>query len=419
MSAKLIKKLKLVRKASLELSHAETLKKNKVLNDIAQALATSEIQNEIINANKKDIKALPKGTTPAFIDRLALNKERIDLMAESLTQVAGLEDPLTGGQSRKLENGLILKRVPSPLGVILMIFESRPNVAIEAFGLAFKAGNAIILRGGRESMGTTKVIYKIIGDALKLNGFSLDTVWGITDPDRKLSSFLLKQKEFIDVVVPRGGPGLIKFVVENSPMPIIKNDRGLCHVYVHDDADLDMALEIVFNSKTQRPSACNSMETVLVNKKIAHEFINRLYPVLLEKNVEWHVDSATSKILKKKPQVKLAKPVDWDTEYLDQIMNCRVVDSYEEAIKHIEEHGSRHSESIVTSSEPLARKFQNEIDAAVVYWNASTRFTDGFEFGLGGELGISTQKLHVRGPVGLKELTSFRWVVDGTGQVRK
>ncbi len=419
MSEKLIKKLKLTRQASLELRHAETLKKNAVLNSVAQVLSSVEKQNEILNANKKDIKSLPKGTTPAFIDRLALDKERIDLMAESLRQVSALEDPLTGVQSRKLESGLILKRVPAPLGVILMIFESRPNVAIEGFGLAFKAGNAIILRGGRESMGTTKVIYKIINEALVQNDFSPDTVWGITDPDRKLTSFLLKQKEYIDIVVPRGGPGLIKFVVENSPIPIIKNDRGLCHVYVHKDADLDMALKIVFNSKTQRPSACNSMETVLVNRKIATEFINQLYSLCLEKNVEWHVDSETLKILKKKPHVKLAKKEDWNTEYLDQIMNCRIVDSYEEAVKHIENHGSRHSESIITKSEPLARKFQNEIDAAVVYWNASTRFTDGFEFGLGGELGISTQKLHVRGPVGLKELTSFRWVVDGTGQIRK
>jgi glutamate-5-semialdehyde dehydrogenase len=180
-----------------------------------------------------------------------------------------------------------------------------------------------------------------------------------------------------------------------------------------------MALKIVFNSKTQRPSACNSMETVLVNRKIANDFIEQLYALTLEKNVEWHGDPGTLKILKKKPHVKMAKPSDWDTEYLDQIMNCRIVDSYEEAVKHIEEHGSRHSESIITNSENLARKFQNEIDAAAVYWNASTRFTDGFEFGLGGELGISTQKLHVRGPVGLKELTSFRWVIDGTGQVRK
>jgi len=340
-------------------------------------------------------------------------------MAESSRMVAKLDDPLGRSDIRQLKNGLVLKKVSAPLGLILMIFESRPNVALEAFSLAFKAGNSVILRGGKESMGTTKIFYKIITENLVKNGVSSDAVWGITNPDRSLTSFLLKQKEYIDVVVPRGGSGLINFVVKNSLMPIIKNDRGLCHVYVHEDADLDMAVRIVFNSKTQRPSACNSMETVLVNSKIAEKFLPTLYSMTSEKKVLWHGDKATLKILRGHRDVKAAVKTHWDTEYLDQIMNCRVVTDLEEALKHIDAHGSRHSESIVTKSEAVAGQFQREVDAAVVYWNASTRFTDGYEFGLGGELGISTQKLHVRGPVGLVELTSFRWIVDGTGQVRE
>jgi len=419
MKEKIIKRLRNLKKAHKELEYTPVSKRNAVLEGVAQAIESRASQTEILRANSKDIRSLPQGTSAAFIDRLALNEDRLALMAESSRMVAKLDDPLGRSDIRQLKNGLVLKKVSAPLGLILMIFESRPNVALEAFSLAFKAGNSVILRGGKESMGTTKIFYKIITENLVKNGVSSDAVWGITNPDRSLTSFLLKQKEYIDVVVPRGGSGLINFVVKNSLMPIIKNDRGLCHVYVHEDADLDMAVRIVFNSKTQRPSACNSMETVLVNSKIAEKFLPTLYSMTSEKKVLWHGDKATLKILRGHRDVKAAVKTHWDTEYLDQIMNCRVVTDLEEALKHIDAHGSRHSESIVTKSEAVAGQFQREVDAAVVYWNASTRFTDGYEFGLGGELGISTQKLHVRGPVGLVELTSFRWIVDGTGQVRE
>ena len=259
-----------------------------------------------------------------------------------------------------------------------------------------------------------------------------DLLWGITNPDRKIVSELLKKKKYIDVVVPRGGEGLIDFVVKNSLIPIIKNDRGLCHVYVHNDADLDKAVRILVNAKTQRPAVCNSMETILVHESVAKNLLPRVFDAMSSFNVQWFADKKALTILKNhqnsiphiksiqknQTKIKPASKKSWDTEYLDQIVNCKVVSSVDEAIQHIEQHGSRHSESILTASEASARKFQSEIDAAVVYWNASTRFTDGFEFGLGGELGISTQKLHVRGPVGLLALTNERWIADGTGQIR-
>ncbi|MGZ3691900.1 MAG: glutamate-5-semialdehyde dehydrogenase, partial [Pseudobdellovibrio sp.] len=331
-----------------------------------------------------------------------------------------LPDPLKGsGESSVLKNGLILKKIRSPLGVIFMIFESRPNVAIEAFSMGFKSGNAMILRGGKESRHTTAELYRILIEALKFAKLPSDCLWGITDSDRKIVNELLTRKEFIDVVVPRGGEGLINFVVNNSLIPIIKNDRGLCHVYVHNDADIKMAAPIVVNAKTHRPAVCNSMETMLVHKDVADELLPVVYQDMLKFDVKWYGCSHTLKILKKYKNVKKATPKNYNTEYLDQIVNCKVVSSIEEALEHIETYGSGHSESIVTSDLKTAKRFQNEIDAAVVYWNASTRFTDGFEFGLGGELGISTQKLHVRGPVGLLALTNERWIVDGAGQIRK
>lgn len=415
--AQIIRKLESCRKAARELRAVSTDKKDEILREVARQITQNS--EKIIKENEKDLKALSKSTTSAFRDRLLLNEKRLAQMTESLEQVAALEDPVGEVVEKKtLDNGLEVTKVRSPLGVILMIFESRPNVASEAFSLAFKAGNVIILRGGKEAMRTTQVLYDIIHSALKKEGLNPDCVWGITDPDRAISQFLLKQKAWIDIVVPRGGDGLIEFVVKNSHIPIIKNDRGLCHVYVHEDADVEMALEIVANAKCQRPGVCNAMETLLVHQSKANELLPKLYEKFEPLNVEWFVDPKARRIIKGK-KVKPAKNDNWDTEYLDLKMNCKIVDSLEEAIEHIEKHGSRHSEAIVTRSEPAARRFQSEIDAAAVYWNTSTRFTDGFELGLGGELGISTQKLHVRGPVGLRELTSPRWIVQGSGQVRK
>jgi glutamate-5-semialdehyde dehydrogenase len=261
-------------------------------------------------------------------------------------------------------------------------------------------------------------LYGILADALAGAGLPRESVWGITDPDRKLAEALLERDRDIDIVVPRGGDALIEFVVSNARMPIIKNDRGLCHVYVHEDADLEMAANIVENAKCQRPGVCNAMETLLVHRAVAERFLPLVYGRLAGASVRWSADPESRALLAGKAGVDAAGPASFDTEYLDMKMSCAVVGSLDEAIAHIEKHGSRHSESIVTRSERAAREFQSRVDAAAVYWNASTRFTDGFELGLGGELGISTQKLHVRGPVGLRELTSPRWIIDGTGQIR-
>jgi glutamate-5-semialdehyde dehydrogenase len=300
-----------------------------------------------------------------------------------------------------------------------MIFESRPNVVLEAFSLAFKAGNAIALRGGSESKSTAQALYSLMHEVMRENGIKPSPFFGMNDYDRGLVEKLLQQKAWIDVVVPRGGDRLIDFVEKTAVMPIIKNDRGLCHAYVDEDADLAMAVKIVANAKTQRPGVCNSLETVLVHEKVASRFLPDLYKTTSATGLVFRADSESQRHLPKTENVTAAQPKDWDTEHLDLILNVAIVKSLDHAIEHIESHGSRHSETIITTSEEKARLFQAEIDAAAVYWNASTRFTDGFEFGLGGELGISTQKLHVRGPVGLRELTTPRWIIDGNGQIRE
>jgi glutamate-5-semialdehyde dehydrogenase len=389
--------------------------KSQALQNLAKALETAE--SEILAANNKDLAALAASATMAFRDRLTLNRERLEGIATSLRAVAALPDPNNEvTEERVLENGLKIRRVRAPLGCLFMIFESRPNVILEAFSLAFKSGNVILLRGGSDSASTAAIIYKIMNESLQRSGIHHRPFLGMQDYDRALVENLLTRKDLIDVVVPRGGDRLIEFVQAKAQMPIIKNDRGLCHTYVDASADLEMAVKIVANAKIQRPGVCNSLETVLVHSSVAKEFLPKLYKAT--EGLRWKTDPASTQILKSQKNIEAATEEDWDTEHLDLIMNCRVVESLEEAISHIEKHGSKHSEAIVTSSEANARKFQSEIDAAAVYWNASTRFTDGFALGLGGELGISTQKLHVRGPVGLRELTTPRWVIDGEGQIR-
>lgn len=392
--------------------------KNKALNQLADQVKKQSAA--ILKANAQDLAQLPADTAPAFRDRLTLNDKRIAGMVESLKQVAALADPVGEVvEERRLANGLNIKRVRSPLGVILMIFESRPNVILEAFSLAFKTGNAIALRGGSESRATAEVVYALIHETLGGCGVDRSSFFGINDYDRGIVEALLQRKDWIDIVVPRGGDRLIEFVQKTALMPIIKNDRGLCHTFVDDEADLQMAAQIVANAKTQRPGVCNALETVLVHRRIAEAFLPKLYDLTAPFEVRWHCDAESARILAGRKNIETAKPEHWDTEYLDLVMNCRIVADLDEALAHIETHGSRHSEAIVTRSEKKARRFQSEVDAAAVYWNASTRFTDGFEFGLGGELGISTQKLHVRGPVGLRELTTPRWIIDGTGQIRE
>lgn len=409
--------LKRLREAARFQRQLSTVQKNAALTKLADDLKNSA--QTVLDANQKDLAALAADTAPAFRDRLTLNPQRLDGMIESLRQVAALPDPVGEIiENKTLKNGLILQKIRAPLGVIFMIFESRPNVILEAFSLAFKSGNVILLRGGSESRNTASAIYKLMNESLNTSGFNFAPFHGLEDYDRALVEALLKRKDSIDIVVPRGGDRLIDFVQRTALMPIIKNDRGLCHTYVDEEADLAMAVNIVANAKTQRPGVCNALETVLVHEKVAAKFLPMLNQATEGKKLKWHTDLTTLEILGQNPLVTLAHNEDWDTEYLDLIMNCRVVKNLEEALAHIERHGSRHSEAIVTKSEKKARLFQQEVDAAAVYWNASTRFTDGFEFGLGGELGISTQKLHVRGPVGLRELTSPRWIVDGTGQIR-
>lgn len=406
-----------VRKGARSQRQLSAAQKNQTLLMLATRLV--ENADRIVEANKIDIKHLAPDTTPAFRDRLMLDTARVSQISEGLNQVAALPDPVGEVvEERVLANGLKVKRVRSPLGVIFMIFESRPNVILEAFSLAFKSGNSILLRGGSDSRATSEVIYEIMNSTLKECGIEWPAFYGIQDYDRSHVESLLRRSDVIDIVVPRGGDKLIEYVQAHSLMPIIKNDRGLCHTYVEEDADLDMAVAIVNNAKVQRPGVCNSLETVLVHQAVAEKFIRKLYDATSGVSLSWRVDAKCAAILQGRDRVAIASEQDWNTEYLDLILNCKVVTSFDEALAHIEKYSSKHSEAIVTSSEKKARRFQDEVDAAAVYWNASTRFTDGFALGLGGELGISTQKLHVRGPVGLRELTTPRWLVDGTGQIR-
>jgi len=405
-----------IRAAAKVLRRTPGSEKNKVLLTLAGLL--QERLATVLEANAADVAALPADRPPAFRDRLLLTEDRVYQMIDALTQIAALPDPVgEETDKRTLRSGLRARLVRSPLGVILMIFESRPNVALEAFALAFKSGNVILLRGGKESMKTTAVIYDLLAEALQKCSMSVDSFHGIRDSNRELLRELLRRHDQIDVVIPRGGASLIQFVTDHSKIPIIKNDRGLCHIYVHDDADLSMAIDIAVNAKIQRPGVCNAMETLLIHETMA----SRILPVAYERmlDVEWHCDPRSLAILGERKRLHPAQPDSWDTEYLSLQVNCRVVSNLTEAIRHIDDHGTGHSEAIVTSSAVAAQEFQAEVDAAVVYWNASTRFTDGFEMGLGAEIGISTQKLHVRGPVGLRELTCARWIIDGEGQVRK
>ena len=412
----LLPHLEASKSAASSLRSASTDQKNRVLATLAASLVKSA--PEILRANSLDLAAIPDDATPAFRDRLTLNEARLAEMAESLRQVAALPDPVNEIVEERtlVPSGIRSRKMRSPLGVIFMIFESRPNVAIEAFSLAFKAGNAVILRGGKESQTTVGVFYGLIQAALTAEGLPPGIVWGITDSNREIVNVLLSQRKWIDVVVPRGSDRLIELVVENSRIPIIKNDRGLCHLYVDASANLEMALAILRNGKTQRPGVCNSIETLLVHDAVADAFLRVAIAALPE--VEFYLEPGMHAHFRTHANVKEATRGSFDTEYLDLKISVKKVTSLEGALAHIEAHGSRHSECIVTESEINARRFQTEVDCAAAYWNASTRFTDGFQLGLGGELGISTQKLHVRGPVGLRELTSLRWVFDGTGQVR-
>ena len=389
--------------------------KNKALIAIADALI--ENSEKIVAANEIDLQAAREnGTRESLIDRLKLTPERIAGMADGVRQVAALPDPVgrvLDGTVRP--NGLKIEKVKVPLGVIGMIYEARPNVTSDAAALCLKSGNAVILRGGKEAINSNKCIADIMRDAIEGAGLPRDCVALVEDTSRQSSVELMQLKKYIDVLIPRGGAGLIRAVVDNSKVPVIETGAGVCHVYVDKAADIDMAANIIFNAKTSRPSVCNAIETILVHKDIAEKALPVIKARLDEKNVTLRCCERSAAIL---DGVENATEDDWYTEYGDYILAVKVVDSIDEAIAHIAKYSTGHSESIITESYTAAQKFTDEVDSSSVYVNASTRFTDGGEFGLGAEIGIATQKLHARGPLGLNELTSMKFVIRGNGQVR-
>lgn len=394
--------------------------KNEAILKIAEVLEAS-IQ-EILEANTIDVENLiAAGKNLHMKDRLALNEKRIRDMAEGARQVVALQDPV-GEQVEEWArpNGLQIKKVRVPLGVIGIIYESRPNVTVDAAMLCLKTGNAVILRGGKEALQTNLVLIQKIQEALNDVGFDPYCVQLITDNDREVAAQFMRMNGYVDVLIPRGGAGLIRAVVEQATIPVIETGTGNCHTYVDVAADLDMATEIILNAKTQRPSVCNAMETLLVHRDIAATYLPVIARALQEKNVELRGCETTCQILEEAgvTDVKVAAPSDWATEYNDLILAVKVVADVQEAVAHIATYGTRHSECIVSKEEAAVRYFQQMVDASCVYANASTRFTDGFEFGFGAEIGISNQKLHARGPMGLKELTTTKYVISGNGQVR-
>lgn len=401
--------------ASRALANAGILK-NKALYALADALETEA--EYILAENAKDLaNGEANGMSKSLLDRLALNDSRIKGMADGARQVAALADPIgtyiSGG---KLPNGLEVTRVRVPLGVIGIIFEARPNVTADAAALCLKSGNAVILRGGKEAINSNMAIAKVMREAIEKAGLPADCVQLIEDTTRQSSIELMGLTEYLDVLIPRGGAGLIKATVENAKVPVIETGTGNCHIYIDEFADPAMAAEIVFNAKTSRPSVCNAAESLLVHKNIAEKALPLIKAELDKMNVEIRGCEKTREILGE--SVTLATEEDYYTEFLDYIISCKVVESVDEAIAHIAEHSTGHSECIVTEDYNNSNKFTSEVDSAAVYVNASTRFTDGGEFGLGAEIGISTQKLHARGPLGINELTSMKFIVKGQGQVR-
>lgn len=396
-----------------------TEEKNTVLLAVADALINRE--ELILEANAQDIKnAEEKGMVTGMIDRLRLTSSRIADMADGLRQVATLNDPVGETMSTVIRpNDMEISKRRVPLGVVGMIYESRPNVTCDAFGLCFKTGNCVILKGGSDAICSNKAIVAVIREVLTQQGLPADACSLIEDTNRKTTMEFMKMKEYVDVLIPRGGGGLIQNVVNNATIPVIETGVGNCHVYVDKEADLDMAVKVVFNAKTQRISVCNACESLLVHEDVVGTFLPMLQKALIEKNVELRADKLCLSHLDKSHGVVVeATDEDWGKEYLDYILSIKSVSGVEEAIAHINEYNTAHSESIITANPQTAEQFLNEVDSACVYWNVSTRFSDGNEFGLGAEIGISTQKLHARGPMGLEALTSYKYVICGNGQVR-
>lgn len=403
------------REASYILMNATTTEKNNALLNMANKLG--EYKDEIILANKKDLEnAVEKGTSKALLDRLSLDGERIEAMADGLKDVVSLLDPVGEITSMwKRPNGLQVGRQKVPMGVIGIIYESRPNVTSDAAGLCLKAGNAVILRGGSDAINSNIAIAKALSMGAKESGLSEYSIQLIEDTSREVATEMMGLNEFIDVLIPRGGAGLIQSVVKNATIPVIETGIGNCHVYVDNNADLEMAKNIVINAKTSRPGVCNAEEKLIVNENIAEEFLPIIVSALREKGVEVRGDEKSRKII---ADIKEATEEDWGKEYLDFIISVKIVKDVDEAINHINKYGTGHSEAIVTRDYDNSQRFLQRVDAAAVYVNASTRFTDGSEFGFGAEIGISTQKLHARGPMGLNELTTTKYIIYGNGQIR-
>ena len=398
-----------------EVQKLSTQTKNKALISVADALVRRT--DFIIEANRKDYdNGLSNGMHQGMLDRLKLDGKRIEAMAEGLRQVAELEDPIgTEIEHFVRPNGLEISKVRVPFGVIGIIYESRPNVTADAFGLTFKSGNAVILKGGSDAINSNIAITTVIRDALLEESINPDAVQLIEATDRAVTTQFMQMKEYVDVLIPRGSARLISAVVENSTIPVIETGTGNCHIYVDKDADLDKAIPIIINAKTQRIGVCNAAESLVVHKEIKDKFLPLFGAAMKENNVEVRADAAARKIL---TGAVPASEEDYGKEYLDYIISVKTVSDVSEAISHINKYNTGHSEAIITENEDTAKKFLNEVDAACVYVNASTRFTDGFEFGFGAEIGISTQKLHARGPMGLKELTSYKYRIVGNGQIR-
>lgn len=403
------------KEASKVLAVASSDTKNKALAAMADALKANA--EKIIGNNKTDIEnGRAAGLSDAMLDRLMLDSERIGKIASAIYEIIALDDPVGKTISgTKRPNGLMISKVSVPLGVIAVIYEARPNVTADAAALCLKSGNTVILRGGKEAINSNKAMAEVMREAVENAGLPADCIQLIEKTDRETASELMKLNEYVDVLIPRGGKGLIQSVVKNSTVPVIRTGEGNCHIYVDKDADIDMAAQIVFNAKTSRVSVCNACETLLVHKDIAEFALLAIKEQLDRKNVTIIGDEAVQEIL---PDVVPATEDDWYTEYLDYKIAVKVVESIDEAIAHIAKYSTDHSESIITENYTAAEKFINEVNSSAVYINASTRFTDGGEFGFGAEIGISNQKLHVRGPVGLPELTSYKYVIRGNGQVR-
>ena len=402
--------------ASVELGKLSADDKNNALCRMANALEANK--EKILAANKEDVEAAKvKGLKAALLDRLALDEKKIKTMANELREVSSLPDPVgTILSSWSRPNGLIISQVRVPMGVVGVIYESRPNVTSDSAGICIKSGNAVILRGGSDSLKSNVAIGEVLRNALSGTNVPEDAIQVVNSPDRKVAEELMSMRQYIDVLIPRGGADLIKTVVEKSRIPVIETGTGNCHIYVEEEADLEKATPIVINSKCQRPGTCNAAEKLLVHSKIAKAFLPVVIAELQKNGVEIRGDEETCKIV---PIVKAATEQDWYTEYLDLIIGIKVVKSLDEAIAHINKYGTHHSESILTIDFAKAMRFIKEVDSAAVYWNASTRFTDGNQFGLGAEIGISTQKLHARGPMSVQHLTTTKYMILGSGQIRK